>query len=474
MADLSLIRRSALDCVGLLDSGAITPHDLLDAIEARIPQVEPAVNALPTVDFEMARASADAVMKKPKGARGLLAGLPVAIKDLTDVAGMRTTYGSPIFKDHVPPWSEPLVERLEDEGGVIYAKTNTPEFGAGANTFNEVFGATRNPWDTRLSAAGSSGGSAVALKTGTAWLAHGSDLGGSLRNPASFNGIVGMRPSPGRVATNLTTYMSGRLGMQGPMARCVADLALFFDALTGEDMRDPDSLPKPETSFLAQARSGWRPKRVAFSADLGVTPVDPEVAEIARKAALRFADLGAVVEEAHPDLSEAHDTFNVLRARSFAMGMKPLLDQHRALLKPEVVWNIEFGLNLAFEDLRRAEEQRVAMYKRMLRFFGDHDILCTPATIVAAYPVEQRYVAACNGKTFGNYVEWLAIAYAITLLGCPALSLPAGFTRDGRPVGLQIVARPRADGHVLAAALGLEQALGLDTVTPIDPRVTHF
>jgi amidase len=472
-ADLSLIRRSALDCVALLEQGEITPHDLLDAIEARMPAVEPAVNALPTVDFAMAHRSADAVMARPKGERGLLKGLPVAIKDLTDVKGMRTTYGSPIFKDHVPEASDPLVERLEGQGGVIYAKTNTPEFGAGANTFNEVFGATRNPWSTKLSAAGSSGGSAVALKTGTAWLAHGSDLGGSLRNPASFNGIVGMRPSPGRVATRLGEYMSGQLGVQGPMARCVPDLALFFDALVGEDMRDPDSLPAPATSFLAQARSGWRPARVAFSADLGITPVDPEVADIARRAAMRFSELGAIVEEAHPDVSEAHDTFNVLRARGFAMGMKPLLDNHRALLKPEVVWNIEFGLGLTFADLARAEAQRVAMYRRMLAFFDTHDILCTPASIVAAFPVEQRYLAECNGKTFGNYVEWLAIVYAITLLGCPALSLPAGFTKDGRPVGLQIVARPRADGHVLAAALGLEHVLGLDTVTPIDPRVTH-
>ncbi len=195
-ADSSLINRSATDIVDLLNKGEVTPHDLLDAIEARIPQVEPAVNALPTLCFERARKAAEAVMAKPKGERGLLAGMPVPIKDLTEVAGVRTTYGSPIFRDFVPQASDPLVERIEAEGGVIFAKSNTPEFGAGANTFNEVFGATRNPWNTKLSAAGSSGGAAVALKTGTAWLAHGSDLGGSLRNPASFNGIVGLRPTP--------------------------------------------------------------------------------------------------------------------------------------------------------------------------------------------------------------------------------------------------------------------------------------
>ncbi|MGL4438505.1 MAG: amidase, partial [Bosea sp. (in: a-proteobacteria)] len=256
-ADMTLINQSATDLVELLKLGAVTPHDLLNALEARIAEVDGAVNALPTLAFERARKAADELMSRPWPERGLLCGLPVAIKDLTEVKGVRTTYGSPIFSDFVPEASDPLVERLEGEGGIIYAKSNTPEFGAGANTFNEVFGATRNPHDTRLSAAGSSGGSAVALKTGTAWLAHGSDLGGSLRNPASFNGIVGMRPSPGRVATDPGQEITGRFGVEGPMARTVEDLALFFDALTGDDLRDPMSLAKPSVPFLTQARSGW-------------------------------------------------------------------------------------------------------------------------------------------------------------------------------------------------------------------------
>jgi amidase len=473
-ADQSLIALSARAVLAHLNAGDVAPVDLVEALAARIAAVDGPVNALPTLCLERARDHARRLQDVRPADRGLLGGLPVAIKDLTDVKGVLTTYGSPIFADHVPAASDPLVERLEAEGGVIYAKSNTPEFGAGANTFNEVFGATRNPWNTTLSAAGSSGGAAVALKTGTAWLAHGSDLGGSLRNPASFNGIVGLRPTPGRVATDPGEYLSGRLGVQGPMARNVADLALFLDALSGEDVRDPASLPKPHTPFLAQTLGGWRPGRVAFSADLGITPVDPEVAAIARRAALRFADLGAVVEDGHPDVSEAHDVFNVLRARGFALSKKGLLDRHRDQLKPEVIWNIEYGLKLSFDDLYRAETQRAAMYRRMLGFFTRFDILCTPATIVAAYPVEQRYVASCNGVTFSNYVEWLAIAYAITLLGCPALSLPCGFTADGRPVGLQIVARPREEGRVLAAAHGLEEVLALGTTTPILPNVTHL
>ncbi|MCO4053777.1 MAG: amidase [Bosea sp.] len=472
-ANMTLINRSATDLVELLKIGAISPHDLLDALEARIAEVDGAVNALPTLAFDRARAAATALLAQPWQDRGALCGLPVAIKDLTEVKGVRTTYGSPIFADFVPETSDPLVERLEAEGGLIYAKSNTPEFGAGANTFNEVFGATRNPCDTRLSAAGSSGGAAVALKTGMAWLAHGSDLGGSLRNPASFNGIVGLRPSWGRVATDPGQEIMGRLSVEGPMARTVEDVALFLDVLAGEDVRDPMALPKPETSFLTQARSGWRPKRVAWSTDLGITPVDPEVADVTRRAAMRFAELGAIVEEAHPDFSEAHDAFQVLRGRSFAISKKALLDSHRDKLKPEVIWNIEQGLKLGCADILRAEHARAAMHRRMLAFFQTFDIICTPATIVGAYPVENRYVAECNGVTFGNYVEWLAIAYAFTLVGCPALSLPAGQLADGRPIGLQIVARPRDEGRLLAASLALEQILGLGTGAVVDPVVRH-
>ena len=465
-----LVSRSALAVVDLLTRGEVTPLDCLEALESRIGLVDKDVNALPTVDFDRARRAAKATMARPPAERGALKGLPVAIKDLTDVAGMRTTYGSPIFADHVPEASDPLVERLESESGVIYAKTNTPEFGAGAKTFNEVFGATVNPWNTAMSAAGSSGGSAVALATGTAWLAHGSDLGGSLRNPASFCGIVGMRPSPGRVACLPGVPLDRQLSVQGPMARNVEDCAFFLDCLSGEDIRDPVSLPKPETSYLGFTRSGWKPKRIAFSADLGITPVDPEVAEICRKAALRFAEAGAIVEEAHPDFTGAHDAFNVLRAKNFAISKKALLDAKRDLLKPEVIWNIEKGLALTMEDHVRAETRRAELYRNTLDFFEDHDILCTPATIVPPFPVGNRYVESCNGVKFDNYVHWLAIAYAITLVSCPAISLPCGFTKSGLPVGLQIVARPRGDARALAAAKTLEEVLALDTTKPILPR----
>jgi amidase len=470
LADQELARETACAIVDKLRAGDVTPLDLLDVLEKRIAEVDGKVNALPILCFDRARGHAKALMQKPVAERGLLAGMPIPIKDLTHVKGVRTTQGSPIFKDQIPGRSDVLVTHLEDNGAVIYAKSNTPEFGAGANTFNEVFGATLNPWDTSRSAAGSSGGAAVALATGMAWLAHGSDMGGSLRNPASFCGVVGLRPSIGRVAHTPKFKVDRTLSVQGPMARNVEDLALLLDAMCGEHPADPLSLPALPTSFLSQVRSGAKPKRIAYSPDLGITPVDPEVAAVTRKAAERFAEAGAIVEEAHPDLREAHECFHVLRAFDFAISKAALLRTKRDLLKPEVIWNIEEGLKLSMEQIERAEAQRVAMTERTLAFFESYDLLLAPATIVAPFPIENRYVAECAGRKFNNYVEWLGIVYAITLACCPALSLPCGFTASGLPVGLQMVAPPRGEAKLLAGAKVLEDILGLRGTTPIDPR----
>jgi amidase len=466
-----LIKKNATEIVGLLRAGKVSPVELLDGLETRIAEFDGQVNALPTLCFERARANATAIMAKPADERGSLAGLPVPIKDLSDVEGVRSTQGSPIFADNIPTKSDVLVSHLEAEGGIIYAKSNTPEFGAGANTFNKVFGETLNPWNTSRSAAGSSGGAAAALATGCAWVAQGSDMGGSLRNPASFCGITGMRPSPGRVAASNGSEIAGVLGVSGPMARNVEDLALLFDAMRGEEREDPLSLPHDGISYLQEARTGAHPKRVAISRDLGITPVDPEVGDIVMAAGKRFEEAGIDVVEAHPDLREAHECFQTLRALNFAISMKPLLETHRDKLKPEVIWNIEKGLALSAEDVVKAEHQRAAMYHRVLEFFETYDLLLTPATIVAAFPVEQRYVERCDGQDFDNYVEWLAIAYAITNVACPALSLPAGFTSENLPVGIQIVGPPRGDAQVIRGAKILEDILGLKGTTPIDPRV---
>jgi len=465
-----LLRQHATTVVSRLKAGEITPFDCLDALEKRIADVNPAVNALPTLCFDRARREATSFMKKPVAERGPLCGLPVPIKDLNNVKGVRSTQGSPIYADRIAEDSDILVEHLERNGAIVYAMSNTPEFGAGANTFNEVFGRTLNPWNRSRSAAGSSGGAAVALATGMAWAAHGSDLGGSLRNPASFCGVVGMRPSPGRVAASVSSKIDGTLGLEGPMARNVDDLALLFDAMVGAEHGDPLSLPKENVSYLEAAQGMRKPKRVAVSRDLGITPVDPEVAELVMKAARRIEAEGVIVEEAHPDFSEAHECFQVLRALGFATGMKSLLENHRDKLKPEVIWNIEKGLKLTGAEIANAEAQRGAMFKRTLDFFKTYDLLLCPATIVAAYPVEQRYLAECNGHKFSTYIDWLAIVYAITNVACPAISIPMGFTSEKLPAGLQIVAPPRGEAQLLAGAGFVESLLGYRDITPIDPR----
>jgi amidase len=466
----SMIASSAVALVAQLADGTLTPHDLLDALAERIRTVNGLVNALPTLCFERARQAADQLMRKPVRERGLLFGLPVPIKDLTAVAAVRTTFGSPIFAEFVPDASDVLVERLERSGGLVYAKSNTPEFGAGANTFNEVFGRTLNPYDTRLSAAGSSGGAAVALATGMAWIAHGSDMGGSLRYPASFCGVVGLRPSPGRVARTCVHSVDDTLAVDGPMARSVEDVALALDAMAGEDCRDPLSKPRPATSFLASARSGWRPQRVAYSTDLGITPVDPRVVRITTRAVQVLCAAGVVIEEAHPDFAGAHEAFQVLRAQRYAQSLGSLLHDHRDQLKPEVVWNIEKGFRLTVEEVAQAERLRCAIMTRTAAFFQTYDLLLCPATIVPPFPVGERYVAQCNGTSFATYVDWLAIAYAATLAGTPALSLPCGFTDEGLPIGLQVVAPVNGEARLLAGARWIEQVLALKTHVPIDPR----
>ena len=469
-ADNTLISKTATEMVDLMDKGEVTPLDALDALEARIAEVDPKVNALPTLCFDRARARAGALMRKPAPERGVLRGLPVPIKDLTEVEGVRTTFGSPIFADHVPARSDAMVELMEARGAVIYAKSNTPEFGAGASTFNEVFGRTLNPWNTTRSPAGSSGGAAAALASGMAWVAQGTDLGGSLRNPASFCGVVGLRPSPGRVPAGPAALPWDSLGVKGPMARNVPDLALLLDAMAGQSDLDPLSFVTEPGLFSRAAASRARPARIAFSRDLGVTPVDPEVAAICEAAARRFEEIGVAVEEACPDFSGTEEVFQTLRALNYAASKQPLLDSHRDLLKPEVIWNIEKGLSLTVQEVMRAERERARIMQSAVAFFADYDLLLSPATIVPAFGAEERYCAECDGHVFDNYIQWLAVAYAITITSCPALSLPCGFTKSGLPVGLQMVARPRGEAGVIAAAAALDDLLGFCAMTPIDPR----
>jgi len=476
----SLHELSAEALVHLLRAGELSPREAVEAALARIEAVDGVLNALPTRCAERALDRARRLEGQGQ-ARGddprWLAGLPVAVKDLNPVAGVRTTYGSPIYADHVPDRSDLLVERLEANGAIVLAKSNTPEFAAGASTFNPVFGRTCNPWDPSRSVAGSSGGSAAALASGQVWLAHGSDLGGSLRTPASFNGVVGLRPSPGRVARGLQrwpypTVASDILFVEGPMARTARDCALMLDAMCGAHREDPLALPAPAETFLAQMTALPPPRRVAFSPDLGITPVDARVRRICEAAARRFAEVGVEVEQASPDLRGAEECFQALRAHLFAADHARHLREHRALLKDDVVWNIEKGLALDGAALAAAEEARLRIMRAMLDFLERYDLLLCPTAVVPPFPVETRYVEEVDGQRFDNYIAWVAVTFAITLTACPAASAPAGLTDDGLPVGLQIVGPPRGEAQVLAAAARLDELTGFSARLPVTPPGT--
>jgi amidase len=452
---------SACDAVSALRGREVSPLELVEAAVRRIEQVDRSLNALPTVCAERALERASAA-----DGHSALAGLPIAVKDLNDVAGVRTTYGSPIYRDHVPERSDLMVERLEERGAVVLAKSNTPEFGAGANTFNEVFGPTRNPWDTSRTCGGSSGGSAVALSTRQVWLATGSDLGGSLRTPASFCSVVGLRPSPGRVARGPVERPFDTLSVEGPMARDVADCALMLDAMAGPHPEDPLSLPASSRSFLAAARLPELPGRIAWSDDLGVTPVEPEVRAVCRAAVERLAAAGMDVAEAHPNLGTAPDVFQALRAAGYVADTGPLYETDRDRLKPEIVWNVELGLAQAPERVGWAERERGRIALEAAAFLGEHGLLACPAACVAPFPVEERWVREVEGVRFENYVEALRITSALTLTGCPVIAIPCGFTADGLPVGIQIAAPHRGEAALLRAAAAIEAVLGIAAAPP--------
>ena len=467
-----LVKLTARQAVAELKRGAVSPLEMIDAALERIDETGEAVNALPTVCADRARDHAAQLsdMDESDTPRGYLHGLPIVIKDLKDVAGVRSTRGSPIFSDNVPDKSDLLVANLESKGGIVLAKSNTPEFGAGANTFNEVFGKTRNPWDTSKTCGGSSGGSTTALAAGQIWLASGSDFGGSLRIPASFCSVVGLRPTPGRVAHGPSGVPFATLSVEGPMGRNVGDVALMLDAQAGAYQRDPLSLPAPSRSFVDWVDNPCPPAKVAYSPDLGITPVDSEVAEICRSAIDRFTDIGAEVEEASPGLGDAEWIFQTLRGAQFVASFDSLLKEHRSELKEEVIWNTEHGLALSPQDIARAELGRGAIINRCAEFFQDYDVLVCPTVVAPPFDVDIRYLTEMEGHTFPTYISWLILTFALTLTGCPVISVPCGFTKSGLPVGIQIMAPWKEEGFLLGVAALFEQAAGISHLVPLDPR----
>lgn len=466
-----LFEKPATAVVDLLRAGEVSPREVLADVEARVTEVNPAVNALVTLCFDRARRDAAALEARPLGERGVLAGLPVPIKDAYAVDGVRTTFGSLAFADHVPQHSDYLVEAIEAAGGLVFAKSNTPEFQAGANTFNEVFGRTLNPWDTSRSAAGSSGGAAVAVATGMAHIAQGSDNACSVRYPAAFCGVVGLRPSPGLIPKGPSPLPHQVLSVIGPIARSVADIGLGLDAMARFDPRDPRSRPLCGGRYRAAAETPSRPERAAFSMDLGgVARVSSEVRAVVEAALARLVAAGLDIVDEAPDMRRARDAFLPIRAFQFAALYRDALERHRDTLKPEVVWNIEEGLKLTASDLAAAEVARGAVRDAMVGFVGRHGVLITPATPVAPYPVEKRHVDEIDGEKLVTYIDWLVLGYAITVTGCPAISIPCGFTANGLPVGLQLVGAPYGEAELLRTAAWCEAVLGASLVAPIDPR----
>ena len=434
--------------------------EVMQAHVERLEQTNPLLNAV--VTFEPERALKQAAEADEALARGdvlgPLHGLPIAHKDLVNTAGVRTTYGSPIYKNFVPEADDLLVTRLKTAGAISLGKTNTPEFGAGSQTFNEVFGATRNPYDPSKTCGGSSGGAAVALVSGMVPIADGSDMGGSLRNPAAFCNVVGFRPTPGRVPNVPTTSAWATLSVSGPMARTVEDVALLLSVMAEPDPRSPLSRPEDPRQFAQPLARDFTNTRVAWCLDFAGLPFDPRVTAALEPLASVFSDLGCLLETPQPDFSGADKAFKTFRAHGFAAKYYGLLETRRDLLKDTVVWNIEQGLKLSALDLARAEEARTALFVRFAEFMETYDYLVLPVTQVPPFDLHQPYPTEINGVQMDAYIDWMKSCYYISTVGNPAVSVPAAFTEDGLPVGLQIVGRYGRDLEVLQLAYAFEGA----------------
>jgi amidase len=453
---------TARDLARLVREREISAVELLDVHISQIERINPQVNAIVTLLPERARAqaaAADAALARGE-AVGPLHGLPIAHKDTTDTKGIRTTYGSPLFRDHVPESNALIVERIQQAGAIPIGKTNVPEFGAGSQTFNTVFGTTFNPYDLTKTPGGSSGGAAAALATGMHPIADGSDLGGSLRNPGGYCNVVGFRPSPGRVPKVSADAAWFDMTTHGPLARTVGDVALLMSVIAGPDNRSPISLDQPGSIFNVPLERDFGGVRVAWSRNLGGLPVDPRTTAVLESQRGVFADLGIELVEDEPDLRDADEVFHILRAWEFTNGHGEQLDSCRDQLKDTVIWNVEQGRVLSGADIGRAYRMRSALYQRVQEFFSSYDFLLAPVSQVPPFPADVEYPTEIDGTAMGTYIEWMRTCSRITTTAHPAISVPAGFTPEGLPVGLQIVGAARDDFGVLQLAHAFEQATG--------------
>jgi amidase len=463
-----LCRQSASAQRDLVANREVSCEELLSTTLAWIDQVNTEVNAICTLVPELALDQARAADRRlASGAPARpLEGLPVAIKDLVLTKNIRTTQGSPLFKDRVPDTDALHVSRIKAAGGIIVGKTNVPEFGAGSQTFNTLFGATATPYDLQRTAGGSSGGAAAALAARMLPIADGSDLGGSLRNPAAFCNVVGFRPSPGRVADPARVQAWSPLPVLGPMARSVSDAALLLSVMAGPDLRDTLSLDQDPGIFAASLEAETRGLRVACSVDLGFLPVDQAVRDAFGESTEVLAALGCHLAQAAPDLKGAPGIFQILRAHGFLAKYADHFENARDQLKDTVQWNVKKGLDQSTRQVADAELAHRALYQRVLEFWQDFDFLVLPATQVPPFSKKLDWVREIEGRQFQNYLQWMEICTVISLTGCPAISVPGGFTPEGLPIGLQIVGPPRQDLAVLKLAHAFEQATGFGQREP--------
>jgi len=462
MSNQEICFLTAVELARRIHAKDLSVREVMEAHLAQIERINPQVNAIVTLLPEQAMdqaAVADEALAHGEEV-GPLHGLPVAHKDLHLTKDIRTTFGSPIFRDFVPEHDALIVERLKEAGAITIGKTNTPEFGLGSQTFNEVFGETCNPYDGTKTCGGSSGGAAAALACGMLPIADGSDLGGSLRNPANFCNVVGFRPSPGRVPTWPTLAGWFPLAVQGPMARTVEDTALMLSTIAGPDPRAPIAITQEGSLFRRPLARDFKGVRVAWSRDLGDLPVDPRVTAVIDGQRHVFESLGCVIEDGEPDFTDADEAFKTLRAWLLELNFGELMKTSRERMKDTAIWNIEEGVKLSGPQIGRAERKRTELYHRVREFMDTHEFLVLPVNQVPPFDLKERYVEEINGVKMATYMDWMKSCYYITVTGHPAISVPSGFTSEGLPVGVQIVGRHQDDWGVLQLAWAFEQATG--------------
>ena len=460
---------SAVEAQRLLKEKKLSAREVLESSISRIEEVDSELNALPEKCFDRARKIAERIDNNPPKEIKNLHGLPIAIKDYNDLSDVKTTYGSPLFKDNIPKDSDRTVRILEDNGANCVAKSNVPEW-AGGHTFNPVYGLTRNPWDTSKSVGGSSGGSSAALASGQVFLATGNDLGGSLRTPAAFNGIVGLRPSPGLIPRGKRYMPFDTLWVEGPMARSVEDVALMLDAMVRHDIGDPLNYPCKENSFFEELDIEYKPSSVAVSEDLGIVPVEGEVRNAFRAAIRKISGFGWDVTHEIPSFAGVLDAFKVLRGLLMATMLGDLVEENRDQILVDIRQNVQAGFDVKNTEIVEAEKTRRQLTLNMENFFRRNDFLICPTTSVVPFSVENPYVKEIEGKKCETYVDWFSITFAITMTSCPTLSIPCGFTESGLPIGIQIVAPPRHEARLLSFGARLQEIFGVAGKLPISPQ----